>query len=148
MAGSLSACDAPRIQDGANPPDSVLTAALGLPQTARVHRIVLTGRGADERVVPVRTPVLEGDYVEFYVADGRVHVVSFLLDSIDESGRTFLERTTQLASPPLLERGARFVLTFADAPDGAYLFRSTAHGDTVVGSIIVGDPEETGGRGG
>lgn len=81
----------------------------------------------------------EGDYVEFYVADGRVHAVSFLLDSLAPNNREFLESTMQMASPPLLERGARFVLTFDGAPDGAYLFRSAAHGDTAFGRIIVGD---------
>jgi plastocyanin len=82
--------------------------------------------------------ISEGDYVEFYVADGRVHTVSFPPDSLTEAARLFLTGSEQDASPPLLERGARFVLTFRDAPEARYPFLSAAHGDTAYGVVVVG----------
>ena len=49
--------------------------------------------------------------------------------------RDFLERTGQLASPPLLQQDARFVLSFREAPAGRYPFHlrgNRASGDGVV----------------
>ena len=56
------------------------------------------------------------------------------------AARTFLEETMQVASPPLLQRDARFVLTFADAPPGRYPYRLEGNREEGRGVIVVVAP--------
>ena len=74
--------------------------------------------------------------------DGRIHTVSFPEDSLPLDAALFLRRTSQLESPPLVERGSRFVLTFEDAPSGRYRFRSEGPGGEAWGLIVVGASTE------
>ncbi len=101
------------------------------------HEVVLGGRGAIEHVVPTHIAVRSGSRVDFVTADHRIHTVTFLLDDMTTAAREFLRRTDQVSSPPLITRGTRFVVTFADAPTGFYPFRVRSHGDPVDGAIVV-----------
>jgi plastocyanin len=114
--------------------------AVGLPSGAVIHRVNLGGRGSEEHAVPALIRASEGDGVEFVSVDHRVHTVEFLPDSLTSDVRTFLESTGQMASPPLVDRGSRFVLKLQNAPQGRYFFRSEGHGGMAHGVVEVGSP--------
>jgi len=115
----------------------VLRAELGLTDADRVHRVVLSG-GSTESADPPALDVLEGDWVEFVSSDWRVHEVRFELDSLSVAAGQFLGESDQVASPPLLEPDARFVLSFAGAPEGRYPYVVEGNGSAVRGVVVVG----------
>lgn len=123
--------------DPALRPDSVLQAELGLTDGDRVHRVVLRG-GAGEEISPAALDILEGDWVQFSSADWRVHEVRFEVDSLSASARSFLEGSDQHASPPLVDQGDRFLVSFAGAPEGRYPFLVEGNGTPVRGVVVVG----------
>jgi plastocyanin len=97
----------------------------------------LGGAGADEHVVPTRIRILPGDLVQFVTLDHRVHRVVFGAEALTPESSTFLRETGQDASPPLLERGSRFVVFFEKAPSGLYPFVSHGSGGSASGIIEV-----------
>lgn len=111
-------------------PDQVLEDELGLTDRDEVHRITVTG-GDFEQVEPPEVQIEPGAYVEFFTTDWRVHEVIFELDSLGAEARRFLEDTDQVASPPMLRRESRFVVSFGDAPEGRYPF--VVEGNTAPG---------------
>jgi plastocyanin len=125
---------------GVQPPEQEVedARALGLGSGARLHRVTLGGRGAEEHAVPTLVGALPGDAVEFLSVDHRAHTVAFLRDSLSSDVLAFLESTNQLSGPPLVTRGSHFVLRLQDAPSGRYPFISEAHGGTAHGVIEVG----------
>ena len=134
---------------GCEPPDGGATEraqeearALGLPSGALLHRVTLGGKGSQEHAVPTRILASPGDGVEFRTVDHRVHTVEFLSDSLTVEVRGFLESSGQMASPPLVARGARFVLRLQNAPRGLYFFKSEGHGGTALGVVEVGIPAD------
>lgn len=118
-------------------PDSVLMAELGLSDRDEVHRIVLVG-GESEVFSPGEVGIPEGAWVEFVSADWRVHEIRFEVDSLSVAARTFLEESDQVASPPLVDPGTRFVVSFVGAPDGRYPFIGEGNGAPGRGVVIVG----------
>ena len=140
LLGSLSGCQGERGGTRAVAEDEVR--ALGLLSGATLHRVTLGGRGSEEHAVPTVIHALAGDGVEFRTVDHRVHTVEFIPDSITPDVRAFLESTGQMASPPLVERGSRFVLKLQSAPDGRYFFMSEGHGGTAHGVVEVGSPPD------
>jgi len=102
-------------------PDSVLRAELGLGDTDQVHRVELRG-GEREVLTPAHVNLAEGHWVEFVTADWRVHEVRFESDSLPPEALAFMAESDQLESPPLVELGARFVVSFGGAPEGRYPF--------------------------
>jgi len=104
------------------------------PDTAR---IVLGGRGAEEHVVPTRVRVSGEGIVQFETVDGRVHTIEFFADSLQPDAREFLLNTGQLRSPPLLERGTIYEVSFAEAPPGYYPFFAQGPGSAVSGAVFV-----------
>lgn len=123
-------------------PQRELRARLDLERDREIHRIALGGRGSDEHVAPARISLGRRAIVEFVTVDGRIHTVTFPEDSLAMDAALFLRRTSQLRSPPLVDRGSRFVLTFEDAPPGRYPFRSDGPGGEAWGLILVGEGEE------
>lgn len=124
-------------------PDQVLKEELGLTDRDRVHRVVLSG--AERQVVePAETEVEPGAYVAFVTADWHIHEVVFELDSLDEAARSFLERTDQVASPPLVDRDTRYVISTRDAPAGRYPFLVEGNGAAARGALRVLDPSRGG----
>ncbi len=117
--------------------------ALGLPSGSQLHRVTLGGRGAEEHAVPTLIQAFPGDGVEFRTVDHRVHTLEFIVDSLTHEVRAFLESTGQVASPPLVSRGSRFILRLQNAPLGRYLFISEGHGGTARGVVEVGFPPVT-----
>lgn len=136
LAGAAAACE-PEAPPPSNPE---LREALRLDDATPIHEILLSGRGTRTRVLPARVTARPGDLVQFRVVDRRVHLVRFELDELEESARSFLERTDQASFPPLTERDARLVLTFHGAPAGDYPFVVEGPGEPVEGRIRIAVP--------
>lgn len=117
-------------------PDQVLQSELGLSPEDRVHTVRISTDEA-ERADPPSVSVRPGEYVQFVSSDFLVHEVAFRLDSIAPSARAFLERTGQSSSPPLLERDARFVVSFVSAPPGRYPYALSGNRGAGGGEIVV-----------
>lgn len=117
-------------------PDEVLRAELGLTDDDEVHRVRLIGADV-ERAEPAETVVPPGAWVEFVTTDWRVHEVRFDLDSLGPAARAFLEGSDQVASPPMVDLGARFVVSFHEAPAGRYPFLAEGNGATGRGVVVV-----------
>lgn len=134
--------------DGEPPPDPELegAGALGLGRGARLHTVVLGGRGAEEHVLPERLQVRPGDAVEFVTVDHRVHRVVFDEDSLEAEVMEFLAGAGVTSSPPLTEKGSRFLLRLEGAPRGRYPFVSYGHGGAARGVIQVGADSVSGPR--
>jgi plastocyanin len=105
-----------------------------LPAGVDLHDVgIRTGaqhRDFEPRQVQART----GDYLRFTTQDSRTHAVVF--DVGTPELRTFLESTGQLRSPPLVTKGASWVIALKNAPAGNYPFRCLVHNDS--GQLIVG----------
>lgn len=121
-------------------PDAVLKDSLGLGDRDRVHRIRLASPGNVESPDPDSVQILPGDYVEFVTTDGKVHAVSFVLDSLPSGGADFLRGGAQESSPPLVSEQSRFLVTFTGAPAGRYPFVVAGNGVEGRGAIVVGRP--------
>jgi len=119
------------------PPDPELDAAraLGLGRGARLHRVVLGGRGAEEHLLPERIRARPGDAVEFVTVDHRIHRIVFPEDSLDAEGLKFLTESGAASSPPMTEKGNRFLLRLEGAPRLRYVFFSYSHGGVARGVI-------------
>ena len=133
----LEGCEPPPDPDLV--PDDRLRAELGLTERDRVHTVAVRA-GVGERSDPESLEVLVGDLVQFVSTDWMVHEVHFELDSVSAAARAFLEETMQAASPPLLQRDARFVMTFASAPPGRYPYRLEGNREEGRGVIVVIGP--------
>jgi plastocyanin len=119
-------------------PDDLLRSELGLTDRDRVHTVEVFG-GSAEHAEPRRLEVLPGDYVQFVSTDWRVHEVHFVKDGLPEDLWQFLADSRQESSPPLVQRGARFVMTFQDAPTGTYAYRLEGNSESGDGVIVVRD---------
>jgi plastocyanin len=118
---------------------AALRAQLNLDSRDVVHSIAIR-TGVGERAEPDSIEVREGDLVRFLSEDWYVHEIRFELDSISAPGRAFLLETDQDASPPLLARGAQFVLSFSGAPVGRYPFTLEGNRGPGRGLIVVAPP--------
>ena len=99
--------------------------------------IVLGGRGTEEHVVPTRAIVRTGGTVVFRTVDHRLHSVEFDLDRMAPEASSFLEASGQDRSPPLIERGTEYTVSFEGAPPGFYPFHVRGPGSPVEGAIVV-----------
>lgn len=131
-------CEPP--PDPETQPDATLHAELGLTLRDRVYRVTLSG-GPSERADPVAISIEPGSHVEFVTSDWLIHEVIFEADSVAGVRWAFLERTDQAASPPLINRDSRYVLSFEGAPPGRYPYLIEGNGPAGRGVIIVTDPE-------
>lgn len=123
-----------------HPPDQILRDSLGLVETDRVFRVEVMAEDGREGARPPEVRIPPESFVEFVTRDRRLHTIAFLLDDMDPSAADFLRTTDQVASPPLLELGSRFVLSFRGAPAGRYPYRLEGNGEPARGLVIV---EET-----
>ena len=117
-------------------PDEVLRSELGLTDRDEVHRVVITG-GDIESAAPQATSLPLGAYLEFVTGDWFVHEIIFELDSLLPEARAFLERTDQVASPPLLRLDSRYVVDFEGGPPGRYPFVLEGSGAAGHGVVVV-----------
>ncbi len=131
----LAGCDRP------DPPsDPELRAELGIADEVQIHRVMVTGAAEVTRLIPAYLEVTAGDLVQFQIRGHRVHQVVFETDELTAEARAFLERTGQLAPPPLTASEARLVLSFEGAPEGIYPYRMDGYAPSVTGHIMVRHP--------
>jgi plastocyanin len=129
-----SACEAPALPGG-GPELQLEDASVRLPRGATVHTVELgaAARGFQPQQVAARP----GDALRFTVMDAMLHDIAFDAPALPPDARTFLETTGQLRSPPLVVRGATWVVSLEDAPPGRYPFLCTTHqerGEVTIGS--------------
>ena len=108
---------------------------LGIEERQVIHQVTLSGRGAFEQVSPSVIEARVGDIVQFVSGDRRIHTISFYPTS--RAQEEFLDASGQRSSPPLIDIGSRFVVSFEAAPPGEYPFGSAGHGDSAAGRIIL-----------
>ena len=136
IVAPVASCADPATND--HPPDAVLQTELGLTLQDVVYTIRITGGEAEVADPPERS-IEPGAWVQFVSDDWLVHEVHFETDSLRPEARSFLERTRQVASPPMLQRDARFVVSFEGAPSGRYPFRLEGNRSPGRGVIVVSD---------
>jgi plastocyanin len=129
---ALSACDhdgaSLRRSDEKGPREIVLTNdTVKLPDSVHVATVRLD-RTKREEIEPAQVTVRTGDLVRFIASDGGAHAIAFDGELLEPNAREFLERTGQMRSPPFVASGARWVVSFKDAPPGKYTYRCPTHG--------------------
>ena len=119
-------------------PDDVLRRELGLTEEDRVYTVTITG-GEIEVADPSIDSVPAGSYVQFVTTDWFVHEILFDGDGLGADARAFLERTDQMASPPLLQQNSRYVVSFEGAPPGRYSYTVEGNARPGHGLIVIAD---------
>jgi plastocyanin len=94
---------------------------------ARVHDFMIAGQADTDSIAPAGVRAQVGDAVRFTTGDHRTHAMAFDADRLDPPIREYLERTNQLRGPPLVNRGASWVVVLEDAPPGRYPFLCRSH---------------------
>jgi plastocyanin len=112
------------------------TASVQLERGSRVHEISVRGVADTDTISPAAVRADPGDAVRFTIGDHRTHAMAFDPGRLAPPIREYLERTNQLRGPPLVNRGAAWVVVLEDAPPGRYPFFCRihdAHGTLQVG---------------
>jgi plastocyanin len=107
---------------------------------ALVDILVRSGSTAAAPFTPDTVRIQQGDVVRFTTLDRHPHAITFEVAGLTPEIATFLERTGQLRSPPLITEGGSWVISFTDAPPGAYPFIDLSQ--DARGLIIVEQPVE------
>lgn len=118
-------------------PDPALREALGLDESDAVHVVQVRSRGVDEIAEPARLTVAEGHWVSFQGGDARGHTVRFDTLALSPAARAWIRERDQVESPPLLTPASRWVVSFEEAPSGAYPFLVEGGGVTGHGRIEI-----------
>jgi plastocyanin len=105
----------------------------------QVHEIVIAGAAATDSIAPTSVRARPGDALRFTTADHRTHAMAFEADRLDPAIREYLDATNQLRGPPLVNRGAAWVVVLEGAPPGRYPFLCRAH--NARGMVVVGTPD-------
>jgi plastocyanin len=104
------------------------TAEVRLERGSRVHDVRVRGAADTDTLAPAAVRADPGDAVRFTTDDHRTHAMGFDAARLAPPVREYLERTGQLRGPPLLNRGAAWVVVLDDAPAGRYPFLCRLHG--------------------
>lgn len=112
------------------------TAEVQLGRGTGLHDVRISGVADTDSVAPVELHVRPGDVVRFTIDDHRTHAIGFDVARLEPLIREYLDRTNQLRSPPLVNRGAAWVVALEDAPPGRYPFLCRSHGAR--GMLVVG----------
>jgi plastocyanin len=105
----------------------------------QVHEIVIAGAAATDSIAPTGVRARPGDALRFTTADHRTHAMAFEADRLDPAIREYLDATNQLRGPPLVNRGAAWVVVLEGAPPGRYPFLCRAHNARCM--VVVGTPD-------
>lgn len=136
LAGAL-ACSEPEPPD---PEEVALREALGIDGRIPLFRVFLESGSEGEVVTPLRVEVVPGSIVVVETVDWGVHTFGFEEAGLSPEARAFLNRTHQVAGPPLVSRGSRLVLSFEGAPLGSYPYVAQGETGEARGLMIVADP--------
>jgi plastocyanin len=115
------------------------TAEVELGRGARVLEVAIAGTGAVDSIAPGQFSASPGDAVRFVVEDHRTHALAFDADRLEPRVREYLEATNQLRGPPLVTRGATWVVVLEDAPPGRYPFLCRSHDARGLLTVTGGD---------
>jgi hypothetical protein len=137
LLGGATGC----LREPPPPSDPELAEALGLPADTPIHAVELVDRSGQVGVFPSTLALTSGSVVQFRTRDRRTYGVRFLVAEMSSAQRDFLSERGQVSSPPLVEEGARFVVTFQEAPAGRYPFVVEGQGSPGHGEIVVTGPE-------
>jgi plastocyanin len=110
------------------------TDTITLAKGVTVHDIVVqsvTGGEFQPAAVEIRT----GDVVRFRMEDSRTHVLAFDDAGTPEAVRQLFRTKSQDRSPPLVAKGATWIVSFEAVPAGNYTYRCATHG--VSGRVTV-----------
>lgn len=103
------------------------TAEVQLERGTSLHDVTIAGSGSVDSIAPLEVAARPGDAVRFTTEDHRTHAIAFQADALSGPVRDYLERTDQLRGPPLVNRGAAWVVVLEDAPPGRYPFLCRTH---------------------
>jgi plastocyanin len=136
---AFSACDhdGPSLSrsDEKGPREIVLgTDTMKLPDSVHVATVRMD-RSKRAEITPAQVTVRTGDLVRFIASDAGAHAIAFDGETLEQGAREFLDRTGQMRSPPFVESGSTWVVSFKDAPPGKYSYRCPTHG--VQGEVTV-----------
>ena len=106
---------------------------------AEVHDVMIGGSGATDTLEPAAVSAAAGDALRFVAGDRRTHALAFESEPLSPAAREFLESTLQLRGPPLVNEGAAWVVSLADAPPGRYPFICRTHGSRGVVTVEADD---------
>jgi plastocyanin len=98
---------------------------IDVPEGVDLHDVKLVTDPQSKDFEPAQLRAAPGDYVRFTTGDSRTHAIVF--DAPASEIRSFLESTGQLRSPPLVTKGASWVIALDKAPPGTYVFRCLMH---------------------
>jgi len=102
--------------------------AVDLEGSTIVHEVSLERRTEGVEVfVPAVIEAAAGDAVRFTSQTLDTHALAFRMNRLSPEQQSFLARSGQEASTPILERGHAWVLTLEGAPAGAYPFVCLIH---------------------
>jgi plastocyanin len=93
----------------------------------RVIQIFMHAAGDSAGFRPANVRASVGDVLRFTAGDAMTHAVAFEAASLSAEARAFLERTSQMRSPPLVDRGTAWVVSLEGAPPGTYPFIDLTH---------------------
>jgi len=130
----ITACE--RAGPGGEQKDRTLELAndtIDVPAGTDLHDVVVRLGDQHRDFSPAQLQARPGDYLRFTADDSRTHAIAF--EPATPELKTFLETTGQLRSPPLITKGASWVITLKNAPAGQYTFRCLVHND--VGQLTV-----------
>ena len=105
-----------------------------LAQGVRLHDVAVR-RTAQGDFEPATVQARVGDVIRFTADDNGGHALAFDGAALAPAARTWIEGSSQVRSPPLISRGAAWVITLDGAPAGDYPFRCTTH--DVAGRLTV-----------
>jgi plastocyanin len=111
---------------------------LQVPDSVRVATVRIDRSRLDE-LDPAESTIRTGDLLRFIAQDAGTHAIAFDGDAMTDEARAFLQKTGQLRSPPFLQKGSTWVMSFKDAPVGRYPYRCPTHGVQGVINVVSRD---------
>jgi plastocyanin len=100
---------------------------IDVPAGVDLHDVAIHTDAQSHDFEPKQLQAAPGDYVRFTTADSHTHAIVF--EGVSPEIKTFLENSGQLRSPPLVTKGASWVIALKNAPAGVYRFRCLMHND-------------------
>jgi plastocyanin len=98
-----------------------------LPAGVAVHEVQVQAAANVAEFSPAQFSARSGDVIRYKALDGRTHVLQFEEGTLPAGAADLFRGKSQLRSPPLVSKGASWVVSLEGAPAGTYDFRCTTH---------------------
>jgi plastocyanin len=100
--------------------------------TAKTVDVQMIGDATGYRFAPAKVTIQRGDKVRFTLVSGPPHNVAFWADSVPKGAAAALAKgmpgtVDALTSPFFLKTGDSYVVSFAGAPAGRYVYNCAPH---------------------